>query len=1250
MESGERSKSIRNIINDVRPVIRKSIVIGIGDSGVQCVLSAKKMMEKNIPAGARRYVSWIGIDMTDPRNLLCSSPENSIHYIPAPLPAEITPGSLSDMRRNDSVFSWLPDPEDHVMPVSAGNDACRLRPVGRLAFFNNRKSIREAIISERDRLAALPEDHGRLRILDIEGAGEKKRDTITFTPESGVTRYYFSGRIPPDHVITGIEPDQAALSLLFPDTVVRPDISAFPCDEMGCYFDLSSDHQGTGSLSFDVTHIRSGAKISVFIIASAACGTGSGMFLDVAAAVRDIFKGYRNSPLIYGAILLPSSERGALSTIGSANAYAALKEIDFFMSGTPFRAEYPGGHRVEITGRIFDDGMLYLFDAENMAGTSLHNSEQVHELAGEFITTFISSPAAGPIRERILSDSPGSSVFYPADEKFQRRGSYNSFGISRGVYPAEELREIGYRLISIRIIDSLLKDTDSKDLIETLGDKDSGLVRKLGLSSTGIFERVYPEYKVDPGAEIRPHRRLFDETGEGGEPDGYITLMEKLKGYYSGEGIDYRRAALITGMERRYRIDLERIRTLLSSEIRSYIKDPGKGFIFAGRIIDLIIAKTETYRKKYYSERTSLEMYSSAEMEKLITEGGEVSSRELADAVLQMSAFNYSQLVYGSMLISAGEFLYELRNLLFKIKNDEINSIICGMTTLRGILKHEVEEIRYRLLEKRSPLNFYLISNEEIDEFVDKHFHSQFAMEELCRELDLGNPGMESNSRNIIEAYLLSTAGIKILDLEKEELSTEVKERFGALDEKTPVEVKTMLFDENSGCCGAERLNVEIIRRKLFRLIHSRSGEFSIKNISIKDILSGKKISLSSLLDKLDLYSRPYLVMGTTGLGSIEHYNVITNFRINTSFNNENGGTQDDLPSRLNSSGSDEPEFPEIIAGVFELPAQYRPGEIVSAGTITGCPLFRINSIAGCAESYHQLIQNRACPLHIFNSPVFDAKYFPDPFRHANYLNPVKLWSGLLLLKILEERDGVYRFEDILSDSLRDIEARENYKRAVLDLADRINLSGGFDRINSGLLAEAVNTLGMLSKNPSDGMLQFRREYSYAITDLLENSGTGEGASAGEVAADKERGKNLKTPKFAVAGELVSFFENETVVREFVINSVKTVIASTEANIRGGADIALPKWKADQSEPPSFKDRLEFYDYFEKRGSLEWQNILRERLTDKLNEYIASSRFMLESEPSRIDRAKAGEFLRSLDQRMPDVVLWEVMVRNGIIK
>lgn len=96
--------------------------------------------------------------------------------------------------------------------------------------------------------------------------------------------------------------------------------------------------------------------------------------------------------------------------------------------------------------------------------------------------------------------------------------------------------------------------------------------------------------------------------------------------------------------------------------------------------------------------------------------------------------------------------------------------------------------------------------------------------------------------------------------------------------------------------------------------------------------------------------------------------------------------------------------------------------------------------------------------------------------------------------------------------------------------------------------------------------------------------------------------------------------------------------------------MTLPKWKIEQVILPSFKEKHEFFDYFERRGSLEWQNLLKDRLVDKLNSYVTSSKFRLESDPTLLDRNKISTFLVSVEAQLPEIVTWEVKISNKIIK
>ncbi len=1279
MANDDLHKSIQNIINDDKPTVRKSIVIGVGGSGMKGVLSSKNWIEKNIPVEAHRYMRWVGIDTTDIETSIEGKggryrfpadqffqEERRMLYLSSPTPAELSTEFLRDKHANDPCFDWLPNPDVYDISTRAGQGANQTRPLGRLAFFSNEENIRKALIKERDRLDELPDDPKYFQMMDVKEGSEKNDEVISFKIERGVNRYNFREKIPEENFVTLIEPDALAKSVLCPHINGKVEMNFFPSDENGHYFEVSGGSFDEREFKFRVAHTKRKGQISIFLTASIVGGTGNGMILDLAAMVRDIFKDHWPKPRIYGILVLPSAFKRVVSNRNArANAYAALKEIDYFMSGATFSAKYPSGNSVDIADRLFDDGMLYLLDVENMAGNSLQGRDQVQDLTGQFISTFISSIVGGAIEERTVNDSTRASVYLPKDDKSQRKACYNSFGISRVIYPVPELKEIGYRVMAVKMVDSFFKPVNGRLMSETLGDINRGLVRALRLDCRMIFERMYPDYKADIDIEMSSYRKkLAEAAGESGgsaDKQALVVLMENvIRDYGKGE-LDKIKFGMMSRMEKRFRLELEKIRGVLSSEIEKYMIDPERGFIFAGMAADLLLEKLDLYQKRYYRERVALARYSVDDMSKLLEqcESSEKPHIRLAEAVVEMAAFNFGQLVYESMLTSAEAFTRELRAAIFNIKNSGISVLFEKVSALKNDLLKEIESFRFKLLEEKNPLFFYLINGKEINAFIEKYFYSRLSIEDLCREVDFVKFDREDDAMQFIETYLISTAGLSVLEMDAGEVKELIDAKFGNLKDKSIEDVKEILYAESETAEGLTlsettllKIEIDNIKKKLFKLIHSRFEGFSFDSISIKQILDERKVPLNRLLEKLDGFSRPYIYLDPSGLTSVEYYRTVSNFKLNTYEDGDepDRGEPNDLPSRLNHYKKRETADPDISVETFEVPNLCKPYEIISIGVLLGFPIFKINSLEESAGDYHSLISERSHPLHLFNHPSFDAKYFPDPFRKTNYLNPAKLWSGLVLMKILTEKDGVYLYEEKLSAVLKELEARENYKHVILELEKKILQQGGFEKIGAELLGEVVNGLGILAKNPSDGKLQFRREYSQVIMDIMDGEGTGERASAKGMSKDEYIEKNIQIPKFANGGELAVFFEGDSKVRNFIISSVKSVMDRSRGNVTAGADISLPQWKIEQTLLPQFKDKFEFYDYFEKRGSLEWQNILMETLSKKLDDYISSSKFRLESDPTLIDKSKVIAFIKTLDQKMPDVVLRDVSVKNRIVK
>jgi len=1107
--------SSRNI-SDSRPVVRKSIIIGIGGSGMDAVKSAADRIGRTIPEEAVSYIRFVGIDTAEfetgagqeksayrmPSDT-CFQDEGRILLIQSPLPAELSADYLREKHSGDPCYNWLPDPGSYEVPMGSPDGAGLNRSLGRLAFFINEKNIREALTNERDRLDELADNHEKFRIAD-----------------------------------------------------------------------LREDNGMKGG-------------ISVFITSSAAGGTGSGMFIDIASMVRDIFRGNGPDLKIYGILMLPFAYGGGSKYKNArANAYAALKEIDSFMSGTPFGAEYPSGNSVRISDRLFDDGMLYLLDVENMAGNSLAGRIDVPGMAGEFISAFLSSP----VGDSIDGKTPGGSAYLPSNEMPRRRGSYSSFGISRAVYPVPELKEIGYRSMAVKLIEAFFKPVKWNLIHQTLGSIDVGLVRALRVDCRMIFERMNPDYQPEINIEMSSYRKQLSGL-DNKEKSSIILLMEKVIRDYGEAELGRRKYALMSRIEKRYRLELEKIKGTLSAEIEKYISDPERGFHFADEVCSLLAEKLNIYQKKYNSERSALAWYSQDDMGKLLEQGvnSETIDIRLAEKVIEMASFNFAQTVYGSMLESAEAFTRGFRTLLFNIKNRETGPLSEKLKSVKCELLKEIADLKFRLLQWNDPSSFCIIDSDGINSFTDKYFYNRLSADDLCRGADIK---------------------------------------------------KLLNFDDAARC-----------KKNLFALIDSGLVDHGFDDVSIKWILDRGNISVNTILNKMDNISRPYICIDPPGSDTREYYMTAADFRIN---NDDVGDkalnrTTNDLPFRLNHGKKRESAEPVVHVKTFESPGICKPYEMFSVGILTRFPLFKINSLEECADDYHSIISDSGHPLHVFNHPAFDAKYFPDPLRFANYLNPAKLWSGLLLLKILQENDGVYSYEENTASLLKGPEARENYNSVVAELEKKILIQGGFEKIQNELLAELVGGLGILAKNHADGKLQFRKEYITVIMDLSESGGVWESDAGMAAQKGEEMKKNMQIPKFSGNAELSAFFESNAKVRDFIISSIKSVIERSRGSITAGADISLPNRKIEQTPLPQFRDRNEFYNYYEKRGSLEWQNILARVLLEKLDDYI-SSRFRLEDDPGEIDISKVTEFIKTLDQKMPEVVLFDISVKYGILK
>ncbi len=201
-------------------------------------------------------------------------------------------------------------------------------------------------------------------------------------------------------------------------------------------------------------------ELQVFIIFSVAGGTGSGMFLDLAFLVRDVFKGMALTSI--GVIMMPGLFNPNEDRV-FANGYAALKELEYYSYEHDFDVEWPDMVRRSIPGPPFN--YTYLIDRNNLTNTAVEfaNREIIFNMVAENIfKDFTQSDFAGYKRGvRVNLDQYLVDLFAfhhlnenresIIDQRFITR--YGSFGMASIIVPADRIEQACAYKLAADVVD-----------------------------------------------------------------------------------------------------------------------------------------------------------------------------------------------------------------------------------------------------------------------------------------------------------------------------------------------------------------------------------------------------------------------------------------------------------------------------------------------------------------------------------------------------------------------------------------------------------------------------------------------------------------------------------------------------------------------------------------------------------------------------------------------------------------------------
>lgn len=196
----------------------------------------------------------------------------------------------------------------------------------------------------------------------------------------------------------------------------------------------------------------------IYVVSSLCGGTGSGMFMDTVHRIR---AQVRNNARIVGIFFLPDVLEAEITSDLQrrrirANAYAALKELNYFQETQSFRSLYPSEQRELPDTPYAPFDFIFLVGRTNRDGRSLARKSDAENMAAHLIQmtaiSHLSSEILGlevnVVRERLYDLSESGPSARVTGERPVKRGQflvYSSFATSALVAPHESLVEFWQR-------------------------------------------------------------------------------------------------------------------------------------------------------------------------------------------------------------------------------------------------------------------------------------------------------------------------------------------------------------------------------------------------------------------------------------------------------------------------------------------------------------------------------------------------------------------------------------------------------------------------------------------------------------------------------------------------------------------------------------------------------------------------------------------------------------------------------------
>lgn len=215
-------------------------------------------------------------------------------------------------------------------------------------------------------------------------------------------------------------------------------------------------------------HLENIDRHKVYIVGSLAGGTGCGTFLDVSVMLSKIFN--RDNTNLIGMFTLESCYDDKLSSDldaqnrSKANCYAALKELEFYMSSIKnpeddrYKFKYNNIGEIKLEKKLLD--ICYLVENKNEAGGVLTNIEDIYDLCSLQLYHEIGTKLGSQLRADYAN-----FICKDKDPVLKRDRHFSTFSSSSMEIPVENIKRYSCFKLASDILESLYSsDTDEEEI------------------------------------------------------------------------------------------------------------------------------------------------------------------------------------------------------------------------------------------------------------------------------------------------------------------------------------------------------------------------------------------------------------------------------------------------------------------------------------------------------------------------------------------------------------------------------------------------------------------------------------------------------------------------------------------------------------------------------------------------------------------------------------------------------------------